>query len=113
MENWQDKEAFKARVQEWAGKMDIIIHSITMRKMKSKWASCSTNGNMTFNSELLDLSQRIGDYVIVHELLHFRAPNHGRLWKSLMRGYLGEYEIVERELKSSGREIRFGSKSKE
>lgn len=100
METWQDKEAFKARVQEWARKMDIIIHSITMRKMKSKWASCSTNGNMTFNTELLELSRRIGDYVIVHELLHFRAPNHGRLWKSLMRGYLGEYEVVERELKA-------------
>jgi hypothetical protein len=30
--------------------------------------------------------------VIVHELLHFYVPNHGKLWKSLMRAHLGDYE---------------------
>ena len=39
------------------------------------------------------------DYVIVHELLHFHVPNHGRLWKSLMRAHLGDYERSERKLK--------------
>jgi hypothetical protein len=39
------------------------------------------------------------DYVIVHELLHFSVPNHGKLWKSLMRSHLGEYEAHEGELK--------------
>ena len=64
----------------------------------TKWASCSTKGNMTFNSELLGLDKAAGDYVMVHELLHFFAPNHGRLWKSLMRAHLGNYEKVEAEL---------------
>ncbi len=41
----------------------------------------------------------IGDYVIVHELLHFRVPNHGKLWKSLMRAHLGNYERQEARLK--------------
>ncbi len=40
-----------------------------------------------------------GDYVIVHELLHFRVPNHGKLWKSLMRAHLGDYEQQEERLK--------------
>jgi predicted metal-dependent hydrolase len=40
------------------------------------------------------------DYVIVHELLHFHAPNHGKLWKSLMRVHLGEYEMLEAELRN-------------
>ena len=39
------------------------------------------------------------DYVIVHELLHFFVPNHGKLWKSLMRAHLGDYEAYEGELK--------------
>jgi len=34
-----------------------------------------------------------------HELLHFFMPNHGKLWKSLMRAHLGEYEAAEAELK--------------
>jgi len=41
---------------------------------------------------LLEFEREIGDYVIVHELLHFSVPNHGKLWKSLMRVRLGDYE---------------------
>ena len=69
-----------------------------MRRMSTKWASCSTNGNLNFNLDLLDLDKKIGDYVIVHELLHFNVPNHGKLWKSLMTAYLGDYERLERRL---------------
>ena len=45
-----------------------------------------------FNDELLALDRELWDYVIVHELLHFFVPNHGKLWKSLMRAHLGDYE---------------------
>ena len=52
--------------------------------MKTKWASYSTNGRLTFDAFLLQLREELQDYVIVHELLHFHTPNHGKLWKSLM-----------------------------
>ena len=42
------------------------------------------------------------DQAIVHELLHFFVPNHGKLWKSLMRAHLGEYEACEAALKRIG-----------
>ncbi len=74
-----------------------------MRMMRNKWASCSTNGHMNFNVELLVLDPELWDYVIVHELLHFFVPNHGKLWKSLMRLHLGEYEPYEAELKKLAR----------
>jgi predicted metal-dependent hydrolase len=51
-------------------------------------------GTLSFNAELLDLARDLGDYVIVHELLHFSVPNHGKLWKSLMRVHLGDWESV-------------------
>lgn len=70
--------------------------------MRNKWASCSLQGNLNFNNELLRLDRKIGDYVIVHELLHFSVPNHGKLWKSLMRVHLGEYERVEERLRRKG-----------
>ena len=70
-----------------------------VRPMQNKWASCSTNGHLNFNSELLELDEELWDYVIVHELLHFFVPNHGKLWKSLMRAHLGDYESSERRLK--------------
>jgi predicted metal-dependent hydrolase len=50
------------------------------------------------NDELLGLDLALGVYVIVHELLHFAVPNHGRLWKSLMWAHLGDYEQIEKRL---------------
>lgn len=94
------KPEFKARVREWAGRLDVKVVWLGVRPMRNKWASCSTNGHLNFNDELLDLEEELWDYVIVHELLHFSVPNHGKLWKSLMRAHLGDYEVVESTLRS-------------
>jgi hypothetical protein len=67
--------------------------------MTTKWASYSTTGRLTFDAALLELREELQDYVIAHELLHSHAPNHGKLWKSLMRAHLGEYELLEGELR--------------
>ena len=98
MSAWRDKEEFKARVLEWAAKLGVKTRTLALRPMRNKWASCSTAGNLNFNTGLLDLDREVGDYVIVHELLHFSVPNHGKLWKSLMRAHLGNYEKQEEEL---------------
>jgi len=95
----ESKAAFKARVRDWAQKLDVQVVWLGMRPMRNKWASCSTNGHLNFNAELLSLDESLWDYVIVHELLHFSVPNHGRLWKSLMRAHLGEWEQAEEQLK--------------
>ena len=99
MNKWKDKTEFKNQVRVIAEKMDIKIKSLAVRPMKNKWASCSTDGNLNFNKQLLDIDKELGDYVIVHELLHFNVPNHGKLWKSLMTAYLGDYEKIELKLK--------------
>lgn len=99
IEDKDQKQKFKSRVKEIAREMDIKVKSISIRPMKNKWASCSTDGNLNFNRELLELDKKLGDYVIVHELLHFKVPNHGKLWKSLMNAYLGDYQKLEKRLK--------------
>ena len=94
-----DKVNFKDRVQRWAEKLDVRITSAAVRPMETKWASYSTTGRLTFDESLLGLRVELQDYVIVHELMHNHVPNHGKLWKSLMHAYLGDYEIYEQELK--------------
>ena len=94
------KMVFKERVRNWADKLDVDVAWLGVRPMKNKWASCSTSGHLNFNSDLLALDADLWDYVIVHELLHFFVPNHGRLWKSLMRAHLGDYERQEQRLKA-------------
>jgi predicted metal-dependent hydrolase len=99
MKTWHDKEEFKNHVLEWADRLGIQVRSLAVRPMRNKWASCSTAGSLNFNAQLLTLDEEIGTYVIVHELLHFFVPNHGRLWKSLMRAHLGDYERIEERLR--------------
>jgi predicted metal-dependent hydrolase len=93
------REAFKARVREWAGRLSAGAPSVVIRPMRRKWASYSQSGRLTFDDRVLALDGPLQDYVIVHELLHVHVPNHGRLWKSLMRAHLGEFETAERRLK--------------
>jgi predicted metal-dependent hydrolase len=101
MSHWRDKEEFKARVLEWAAKLEVKANAIYVRPMRRKWASCSTGGTLSFSDELISIDRELGDYVIVHELLHFSVPNHGRLWKSLMRAHLGNYERFEERLRQN------------
>ncbi|MEA4953637.1 MAG: M48 family metallopeptidase [Aminivibrio sp.] len=102
-----DKEKFKERVRLWADKLEARVTSVSVRPMKTKWASYSTAGRLTFDSSLPELREALQDYVIVHELLHEKVPNHGKLWKSLMRVHLGRYEEYEQELRKTAAEKGF------
>jgi predicted metal-dependent hydrolase len=92
------REKLAQRIHDWAARLEVRVRAVTIRRMQTKWASCSTAGRLTFDESLLSKSRDLQDYVIVHELLHLRVPNHGKLWKSLMRAYLGDYEALEARL---------------
>ncbi len=55
--------------------------------MKNKWGSCSTNGRLSFSTALLKESTGKRREVVVHELLHLRYPNHGKMFHSMLRMY--------------------------
>lgn len=80
--------------------------------MRTKWASVSTAGRLTLNSELVDLPKHLGEYVIVHELVHLLVPNHGPVMKQLLSAYLPNWEDRDRELRTSVVQSRPGARSK-
>lgn len=76
-------ETLRQTVVDWAGKIGVKVGQIHVRAMKNKWASCSTAGRVTIDISALRLDKPLVDYIVVHELLHLRIPNHGKLWKSM------------------------------
>ena len=52
--------------------------------MRHKWGSCSAKGIITLAADLDDQTDEFQDYVIVHELLHLKVKNHGKLFKALL-----------------------------
>lgn len=86
--------AFKERVTVWAGKVRVNPKQIRLQNMTRKWASCSTDGRVTFSEELLRQPLAFQDYVVVHELLHLKVPNHGKLFKSLLSAHVPTWKQV-------------------
>ena len=79
---------FKAEVETWARRIGVQPKEIRLRPMKRKWASCSGAGRLTFDTGLPSQSAAFRAEAIVHELLHLKVPNHGKLFRSLLRSHL-------------------------
>jgi predicted metal-dependent hydrolase len=80
--------AFKERVHAWAVKVRVKPKQVRLQAMRRKWASCSTEGRVSFSLDLLQEPGSFQDYVIVHELIHLKVPNHGKLFASLLAAHL-------------------------
>ncbi|HAA81423.1 MAG: hypothetical protein PWQ34_1963 [Caldanaerobacter sp.] len=85
-------DIFKSEVLTWAKRIGVTPKEIHIRPMKRKWGSCSSTGRLTFNTELLKQPAEFRREVIVHELLHLKVPNHGRLFRALLQGYIEKYK---------------------
>jgi predicted metal-dependent hydrolase len=88
------KEVLRAETDAWAKRIGVEPKQVHIRPMSRKWGSCSTNGRLTLDLGLLAQPADFRKQVIVHELLHLRVPNHGRLFKALLRAYLGRRAVV-------------------
>ncbi len=88
----------KWTVRHWAARIGVNILQIHLRPMKSKWASISTAGSLTLDTDLLPLPAELAEFVVVHELVHLLAPNHGKVFKSFMDAYLPDWQERERRL---------------
>lgn len=74
----------RGRVSYWAKQLSLQPRTVRVQPMTRKWGSCSTAGTITLAVELAACEERLQDVVIVHELLHLRVRNHGKLFTVLM-----------------------------
>ncbi len=92
LEDVINKDIFKAEVRAWAARIGVEPKELRIRPMRRKWGSCSTAGRLTFNAALLREPGELRKKIIVHELLHLKVPNHGKLFRALLRAYLDSDE---------------------
>lgn len=84
-------DEFHEMIDNWIEKLRVKPTKIRLRKMKSKWASCSPGKSVLFNSLLTNMPKEFVGYVICHELLHFKVPNHNKLFKNLLSAYMPDW----------------------
>jgi predicted metal-dependent hydrolase len=86
----------RQRVKDWAVTLKVSPTQIRIQPMTRKWASCSSAGRVTFSHDLSSKPTNFQDCVIVHELLHLRIRNHGKLFTATLRAYLPGNPWIER-----------------
>lgn len=95
-----NKADLEGVVEKWAARIGVKVREIHLRHMRRKWASISTKGRLTLNTDLLNLPETLAEFVIVHELVHLLVPNHSKLFKGYMSAYLPDWEERQNRLKS-------------
>jgi predicted metal-dependent hydrolase len=83
-------QLFKSEVEAWAKRVGVEPMEIHIRPMSRKWASCSSRGRLTFNEKLLREPASIRTEVIVHELLHLKVSNRGKVFRALLKAHLAD-----------------------
>ena len=95
-------ERLTEKTNRYAGIMGVSPNSISVRDYKSRWGSCSSKGEVSYNWRIIISPNHIVDYVVVHELCHFKHPNHSpAYWKSV-KHEISDYEVCRQWLKEHG-----------
>ena len=90
------------RVQHYAPIVGVTFGRITIRNQKTKWGSCSAQGNLNFNCLLMDAPEEVLDYVVVHELCHRKEMNHSPAFWAEVARVCPDYKAHIKWLKTEG-----------
>lgn len=92
------------RVRYYAPLIGVNYGKITIRNQKTRWGSCSANGNLSFNCLLTAMPPEVLDSVVVHELCHLKQMNHSKAFYSEVYRVFPEYDRWTKWLKENGRD---------
>jgi predicted metal-dependent hydrolase len=99
------RERLIPRVHALAAQQGLAVARVTVRNQRSRWGSCSRSGAIALNFRLVQMPAEVCDYVLIHELMHLRQPNHGRPFWALVAQACPDYRVAERWLRTSGRAL--------
>lgn len=101
----QTRTLVTGRAARFAPLIGVTCGRITVRAQHTRWGSCSSKGNLSFNSLLMLAPDDVIDYVVVHELCHRKQMNHSKaFWEEVARVF-PDYETGRCWLREQGRKL--------
>lgn len=98
-------EYIPERVAYYAPLIGVTYGRITIRSQRTRWGSCSSQGNLNFNCLLMLMPPQVIDSVVVHELCHRKEMNHSKAFYQEIYKVFPEYKQWDRWLKNHGKGI--------
>lgn len=95
-------EIIPQRVAYYADIIGVTYGRITIRNQKTRWGSCTAEGNLNFNCLLMAAPPEVLDSVIVHELCHRLYANHGKQFYAAVYHAFPDYDRCNQWLKQNG-----------
>ena len=80
-------------------KYNVAPKSFAIKKMKTRWGSCSSKGNINLNLHLIKLPEQCIKEVILHELCHLVHFNHSKDFYALMTAEMPDWKVWKKEIK--------------
>ncbi len=96
------KKIIPERVEYYAKLSGITYNRIFIRLQKSRWGSCSVEGNLNFNALLALMPLEVLDSVVVHELCHRRHMDHSKAFYDEVLKIFPDYKKWDKWLKQNG-----------
>lgn len=85
---------------KWEPRMGVHATGWTLRRMKTRWGSCTVNtGRIRINTRLYFYSDEILEYIVVHELCHLLEPSHDQRFQALMTEFLPDWKERRRRMR--------------
>ena len=86
-------------IAQWEKKMKLKVLDLGIKKMKTKWGTCNEEAKRIWlNFELVKKPVQCIEYIVVHELVHFKERNHNDNFVAYMNHYLPEWKQLKKEL---------------
>ena len=92
----------KEKADFYAKEMHVTFNRIAIKEQKTRWGSCTSEGNLNFNWRLIFAPEKVLDYVVVHELSHRKEMNHSPAFYAVVASVMPEYKACEKWLRDNG-----------
>lgn len=98
----QAKILFTTLTNKYCQQLHLTYNKISIRKQKTRWGSCSRNGNLSYNVRLLGAPIEVVEYVILHEVMHLKYFDHSKAFWNHIGEVMPNYKNHQRYLKEKG-----------
>jgi predicted metal-dependent hydrolase len=93
-EDWladRSEEMFKNKVIEFSKILKVTPRKIIVKNLKNRWGSLTKNKTINLNLNLMKAPEDVIDYIIIHELCHFKIKGHSHKFWSYLHRYVPNY----------------------